>query len=1050
MRTAVIFFLVLSLIQKTVSGQQLNFNSFDPEDLGTSFFYDAQQNEQGQLFIATANGLLSYNGIEFQLFTDQDGLHDNFVHKLYVDHLNQLWISYYKGGVGSYVNGEFKLIDEQIYVDDFYESSNGHLFFLGSDGSYKLTESQAQPTQTYSNFSKLESFGLNNQIGLSTDGVLSFESNDGNSIQLNSDVLDCVVDPKNTHFLGQKENSLLVYSSFNDGLPKFEIEINLDSILNADQLTTLHIFEKSIFIGTQTSGLIELDLNPGYQSYTVRRFGKNEGLKSTYINCLFTDQERNLWIGSYGESLEMIGPNRLALFPQYFEDERLKANDIEYFQGELYVASDFGLKKLKSNDFLNYPELQGKHINCIESARDTLWIGTNSGIFYLNKNQLKKFEFGSLREQPEFINCIVSKDGRLHVGSNSGYYRYDFISNSPEHLTMNEGMAHNVVENILPTSRQGIWFDSPNSPIYRLHKNEIQLFQEVDGFVDYNISAFTERKSSIWIGTPTNGLFVFENNQFRQLSTKDNLFSNSIKFLEQTKDDKVVVGHNYGVSIIQFVGSNTEITDLGFIKNLEHVSDNGSYLSASNYLWVATNQGAIRIPHINEFRPRYTPNLFIEQFLLDQEHYDYSSEIELPYGNHYFEVDFGAIYLSNAQSLSYKYILEGYDQDWNTADFNESVARYQSIYDGEYTFKVKLFFNGIETEQIIEIPFRIEKPYWKKAWFYVVIIIALLILFIGSIYYTAQRNKKIQVQLAREVKERTTDLVEKNHELEELSVQYLKAKDTAEAKSKQIEESISYAKNIQKVLLRKKEYGDWTAVFKDFFLLFKPKDQVSGDFYWGFAENNYSYVAVADCTGHGVPGAMISMLGSTFLQEIIADTKDPGKILDELRRRVIDGLDQNEDSELIDGMDISLIRLDHETNKIVVAGAMNPVYIVRPSSNTQVLEECKTYVKDEHLTIYGSPATKQPIGFYFKMTPFKETTIQLCEGDELYLLSDGYVDQYGGPNDKKFMRKQLFAIMKDIYGKSGKEQKDILWKVMQEWMEGHEQIDDISIIGIKI
>lgn len=1049
MRNVLIVCLATFFLSSTF-GQKLNFESFDPEQLGTSFFYDAAQDQQGILYFATANGLLIYDGIEFNLISDENGLIDNFVHQLFIDSKNTIWISYYKGGLSKLSNGVLQTIDEQVYIEDFYEDDQQTLHLLTSDVAYKINNNQLQANSTFSQFIQLEEFGANGTLSLTQEGNLTFEASPGNTIQLSEETEKIEVDAMNNHFVAKKGDQLLVYSAFTDGLPKFEIAIPLDSILTDDHCTVFAVFGKNIQIGTQYSGLIEIDLNPGYQSYTVKKYGKEEGLNIEYVSCLFTDRERNLWIGSYGEYLQYIGQNRISIYNESNDELQHKINAIEYFEGELYVGTNFGLKPLKNDIYIDFDELNGLSITALKATHDSLWVGTNSGLFLYHRNSLKRFEFGSLRQQPQYINCIEFKNNVLHLGSNSGYYSYDFSQSHPEHLTMNEGLAHNVVESIWVSDHQGVWFDSPNSPMYRLYHEKIELFSDVEGYLDYNIIDFTERRNEVWIATAIDGIFVYSDGSFDHLTSEDGLFDTRVKFLERTKDDKIIVGHNFGVSIIKFEQDKRDFTDLGFIKNLEFVSENASYLSSSNYLWIGTNNGVIRIPHINEFKPKFIPQLEIGQLLIDQKEVDYQSDIELKYGNHYLEIKFGAIYISNAQSLSYKYILEGYDQDWNEANYNEAVARYQSLYDGEYNFKVKLFFNGVETNQIIEFPFSIQKPYWKEAWFYILLSVLLIILFIGSIYYTANRNKKIQLQLSNEVAERTKDLRIKNMELENLSEQYLSAKDLAEHKSKQIEESISYAKNIQKVLLRRKEYSNWTAAFKDFFLLFKPKDNVSGDFYWGFAEGDYSYVAVADCTGHGVPGAMISMLGSTFLQEIIVQTKEPAQILNELRRRVIEGLDQNENSELIDGMDISIIRLNRKTNLMTVAGAMNPVYIVRPNKGEETLDICKLYEEDEQLRIYGTKPNKQPIGFYFKMSDFTQDEIQLFEGDEIYLLSDGYVDQYGGPNDKKFMRRQLFRLFIELYGKEANVQKDILWNTMENWMGDQEQIDDISIIGIKI
>lgn len=308
----------------------------------------------------------------------------------------------------------------------------------------------------------------------------------------------------------------------------------------------------------------------------------------------------------------------------------------------------------------------------------------------------------------------------------------------------------------------------------------------------------------------------------------------------------------------------------------------------------------------------------------------------------------------------------------------------------------------------------------------------------------------------QEVKERTTDLVRKNseivginQELEELSEQYLEAKNSAEYTSGQITESITYAKHIQKALFRKKEYVEWISDFADFYLIFKPKDMVSGDLYWGFKKDNFAYVGVGDCTGHGVPGAMISMLGASFLNDAIAVHDNTNELLNTLRTKVIEGFNQNEDSLLSDGMDICLLRLNTETLEGQFAGAMNPIFIVR-SKEEGLIDGLKLAHSNDTLNLFTTTADKQPIGFYHQMSEFSSTDFQLKKGDQVFLFTDGYADQFGGPKYKKFMRKNLWILLLEIHDLPGHEQKKVLWDRMAEWIGDQEQIDDISAIGLTI
>ncbi len=253
-------------------------------------------------------------------------------------------------------------------------------------------------------------------------------------------------------------------------------------------------------------------------------------------------------------------------------------------------------------------------------------------------------------------------------------------------------------------------------------------------------------------------------------------------------------------------------------------------------------------------------------------------------------------------------------------------------------------------------------------------------------------------------------------------------------KNTEIVDSINYAKRIQQALLLSEEHI--TTSFPPHFIYFQPKDIVSGDFYWTHKNEDYIYIAVADCTGHGVPGAFMSMLGISFLNDITSTGEyvSPAQILDELRMRVIKELNQTgKDDGSKDGMDISLIRLDRKTNQVEWAGANNPLYVVKEG-------ELERYKSD-----------RQPIGYTYKPEPFTNREIQLEPGENmLYLFSDGYADQFGGEKGKKFKYNQFIKLLKRVEKLPMDEQKLVLHQTILDWRGDFEQIDDICIIGVRV
>jgi len=276
---------------------------------------------------------------------------------------------------------------------------------------------------------------------------------------------------------------------------------------------------------------------------------------------------------------------------------------------------------------------------------------------------------------------------------------------------------------------------------------------------------------------------------------------------------------------------------------------------------------------------------------------------------------------------------------------------------------------------------------------------------------------------------------------------------------KEITDSINYAKRIQTAVLPSGAYAN--SILGSHFILFKPKDIVSGDFYWATRANAWLIVTVADCTGHGVPGAFMSMLGVSFLNEIVRkkEVTKASDVLDHLRESIIEALSQTGETGTQNGMDIVLCAINTTNNQLQFAGANNSLYIVS-SSNLQGFENlaglseqtapANLKPQTSNFKLFEFKPDKQPVAIYEHMKPFTNHIIQLNSGDALYLMSDGYQDQFGGPNGKKFLSKNLKQLLIANCQLSMENQKQILEKTLIEWIGEGEQIDDITILGIKV
>ncbi|HWY11467.1 MAG TPA: SpoIIE family protein phosphatase [Bacteroidia bacterium] len=278
-----------------------------------------------------------------------------------------------------------------------------------------------------------------------------------------------------------------------------------------------------------------------------------------------------------------------------------------------------------------------------------------------------------------------------------------------------------------------------------------------------------------------------------------------------------------------------------------------------------------------------------------------------------------------------------------------------------------------------------------------------------------------------------------------------------EQKSESILNSINYSKNIQQAILTPDE--EIKKILPDSFVLYKPKDIVSGDFYFieSVTSNGapISAVALADCTGHGVPGALMSLMGYNILKQSLKqkEINGPGDALDYLNKELHSFLRQNQKEEhVLDGMDIAFCAIEYQKRQVVFSGANNPLWILSKNKNLCDANGNKIAInsKNEENYLYEVKATKQPIGFTENPKPFTTHVINLEKGDLLYLFTDGFADQFGGPKGKKYKYKQLSELILSSANLNLSEQKTIFENSFENWKGELEQIDDVSIVGIRI
>lgn len=397
----------------------------------------------------------------------------------------------------------------------------------------------------------------------------------------------------------------------------------------------------------------------------------------------------------------------------------------------------------------------------------------------------------------------------------------------------------------------------------------------------------------------------------------------------------------------------------------------------------------------------------------------------LPYNFNSVSFAFAAPFFDHENQLRYSYMLEGYDtawSKWSTATRKD----YTNLPEGSYTFKVKAQ-NIFERESTVgTYALTILPPWYRTAWAYSMYAMIFIGTLWGSVRLSARRLRKQKEKLEQVVRERTAEVVEQKQQIEAQKVDL-------EVAYTGIQDSIHYSQRIQQAILP--THDDIRKIVPDSFLLFYPRDIVSGDFYWIAEKGGTKFIACVDCTGHGVPGALMSMIGNTLLNQIILEKNitSPDEALNNLHIGVRHALKQDAGGDTRDGMDIALVAISSDGKSIQYAGANRNLWIVRKG---ELLE-----TKADKCPIAGSQQEEE--------RRFTKHSISLERGDCIYLTTDGYADQFGGPRGKKFMVKQLSGLLVEMHEQPMHEQHTILEHKFNEWKSNHEQVDDVLVIGIR-
>ncbi|MEE4196941.1 MAG: SpoIIE family protein phosphatase [Bacteroidales bacterium] len=450
-------------------------------------------------------------------------------------------------------------------------------------------------------------------------------------------------------------------------------------------------------------------------------------------------------------------------------------------------------------------------------------------------------------------------------------------------------------------------------------------------------------------------------------------------------------------------------------------------------LWIINdNVQVFKIIHQSEFTTESNFNVYLKSITNDQGRFFELSDLVFEPDNQAIYVKITAPSYYKKETTQYQYYIKGLMKEWSRWSTQQTINLIAKP--GKYTLQVRARDILDRQSPVKTVQFTIKPPFTDTPWFY--ILVGLVAIFIFYLIHKLREKKLIHDKkvLEQKVKERTLEIQEQKEEIEAQRDELETQRDEILHQKEDITGSITYASRIQRAMLPMDEHFE--KAFTDYFILYKPRDIVSGDFYWIAEDTDKIYFAAADCTGHGVPGAFMSMLGISSLNEIIGGDKNQltaAKILNLLRQKIKFSLHQTgKEGEAKDGMDIALCILHKEAMHLEYAGAFNPLYHF------------------SHGELNEYKADRMPIGIYHvEKETFTNHMVNLKPGDTIYIFSDGYADQFGGPAQTKFKSTSLKKLFADIVHEPMNKQKEILVEKFDEWKGDLDQIDDIIVIGIK-
>lgn len=1030
--------LLIGLLHFSLIGQTFKVKKYlEKQGLPNRFVSAIEQDAQGYLWVGTGNGIYRFDGFEFinaAPNAEQASITANLRQTNGV-----LWFGLNDGRLMKIVGQTCSPFDygaiQPSKINQIVLSQSGTLMVLTQDqglycvnaaGIKKHYRAGLEEFVLYSLYPLTEyELLLGTDMGLihahlKTDGATTY---DWNETIIETKVSTMVQSPFGL-IIGTEDQGLYTYT-LADG--QIQSIIADQSDLSRYQINAIHIANNTNWhLATNNAGLIGLHLDTTTGQFSHQSYGHENDINMRSLRTVFVDRENNIWLGTFGQGLMLIQDQALCIHQSAGLQENNDFQAVHSRADQLFIASRNTVKICDKAPEKVLREIRvgnnsENHITALHADQQgTLWIGTQlDGLWQydLSKGALKKFKLTDdiLNNQ---INDLTGFENHLYVATEYGIFHIHDHQLLQNVISMQSGLAHNAVRSMHRDGQGRIWLASTHNEVTYIADGIIQNVPTPFQGALVEITCFAEdQQGQIWAGTDGNGVFMLTSHEQPVFTKAEGLHSDHCYGMTVDQYNRLWVTHRGAISRIDLnkrkiqVIEPTNDVDVLFAYNAVETTGSG-------HVYFGSDKGLIEYDLNRDNNMEIEPILNLSHLIINDSIYT-STDIHLNHGTYHIELQVIGISLADPQGVQYQYLLEGYDSEWSAPTHDRQMI-YSKITDGHYKLRVRCFnANGFGGSKEINFSIHIAIPFWKTWWFIVGCLAATVSIILLIIRYRERALRKDQIKLQHALDDRTREVVQQ--------------KELLEISNKDITDSIRYAKNIQQAMLP--SHSLLAQHFPDAFIYFKPRDIVSGDFYTIAKFEDVVVVSCADCTGHGVPGAFMSLIGSTILKEVSNDktVQNSGQALIKLDHRLREMLTREGSTAVSDGMDISIFDYNIRTRKLQLASANRSTFLRHKGEWIEI--------KGDRRNVGG-----QTMELW---EPFQLHSYNIEPGDCIYMFSDGITDQFGGPLGKKIKRSGLLEWLKTIHEQPMSVQREFIKTAFKDWKSKHEQTDDVIIMGIR-